>query len=162
MWAYAVGILRDNLHLCLAMSPAGDVLRTRCRNFPGMVACCTIDWFFAWPKEALLAVAEFYLEEVELPSEIRAPIQEMITTIHLSVTETYSPEFEQKFKRRNFATPKNYLDFLKGYVFQLDSNRTRVDAMSTRLGGGLEKLMAAKEQVAVMSKELAEKKIIVD
>ena len=34
--------------------------------------------------------------------------------------------------------------------------------MSTRLSGGLKKLITAAEQVAVMSTELAEKKIIVD
>jgi dynein heavy chain len=42
MWGYVVNTLKDNLHLVLAMSPAGEVLRTRCRNFPGMVSCCTI------------------------------------------------------------------------------------------------------------------------
>eukprot|EP00438_Fugacium_kawagutii_P021974 Skav217002 [mRNA] locus=scaffold1803:60421:72656:+ [translate_table: standard] len=36
-------VIRDNLHLVLAMSPAGSQLRTRCRNFPGMVAGCTIE-----------------------------------------------------------------------------------------------------------------------
>jgi dynein heavy chain len=49
------------------MSPAGDTLRIRCRNFPGLVSSSSINWFFPWPEEALLAVAKVKLEEVILP-----------------------------------------------------------------------------------------------
>ena len=31
--------------------------RRRCRMFPSLVSCCTIDWFVDWPQEALLSVA---------------------------------------------------------------------------------------------------------
>lgn len=50
------------------MSPAGETLRRRCRNFPGLVNNTVIDWFFPWPQEALKAVAERLLEEDDLPS----------------------------------------------------------------------------------------------
>eukprot|EP00971_Amphidinium_carterae_P302169 6003583-Amphidinium_carterae.1 len=50
--------------------------------------------------------------EVQLPPENRAGINEMMAYAHLSVTGFYSNEFELKYKRRNFATPKNYLDKL--------------------------------------------------
>lgn len=36
------------------MSPVGETLRIRTRKFPSMINCCTLDWFSAWPKEALL------------------------------------------------------------------------------------------------------------
>jgi len=48
---------RANLHLVLCMSPVGDALRTRCRNFPSLINCTTIDWYLPWPKDALLDVA---------------------------------------------------------------------------------------------------------
>ncbi|CAE7170359.1 DHC1, partial [Symbiodinium pilosum] len=115
MWAYACGVIRDNLHLVLAMSPAGSQLRTRCRNFPGMVAGCTIDWFFSWPQQALLAVAEHFLASVTGIDDFRSSITDCMSYVHLSVTQEYSPQFEVKYKRRNFATPKNYLDFLANY-----------------------------------------------
>eukprot|EP00930_Biecheleria_cincta_P003159 TRINITY_DN104093_c0_g1_i1.p1 TRINITY_DN104093_c0_g1~~TRINITY_DN104093_c0_g1_i1.p1 ORF type:complete len:2548 (+),score=550.26 TRINITY_DN104093_c0_g1_i1:162-7646(+) len=162
MWAYACGVLRDNLHLVLAMSPAGSQLRTRCRNFPGMVAGCTIDWFFSWPQQALLAVATHILSNVTGIDDSREQINETMGYIHLSVTERYSPEFEAKYKRRNFATPKNYLDFLANYMKFLDDNRANLDNLSGRLGGGLDKLVQAAVQVTEMSKELEEKKAIVD
>ena len=36
IWQYFVSKCANNLHLVLAMSPVGDTLRTRCRNFPGL------------------------------------------------------------------------------------------------------------------------------
>jgi len=37
--------------------------------FPAIVNCTTIDWFSEWPQDALLEVAEKYLQEVSLGSE---------------------------------------------------------------------------------------------
>jgi hypothetical protein len=34
-WAAYSARCRANLHVVLAMSPVGELLRTRCRNFPG-------------------------------------------------------------------------------------------------------------------------------
>ena len=84
-WAYFVKRARENLHIILAMSPAGETLRMRCRNFPGLVSNTTIDWFFPWPLEALTDVAKHFLEEVELPAECREAVTDHITSVHLGV-----------------------------------------------------------------------------
>jgi dynein heavy chain, axonemal len=90
-----------------------------------MVSCCTIDWFFEWPQEALTAVATYLTSTIELPEEndCRGSVVRIISELHQSVTNTYSPEFEAIYKRKNFATPKNYLDFLANYDEFLGNNR---------------------------------------
>lgn len=65
-WNYFVNRARENLHVMLAMSPAGETLKVRCRSFPGLVSCSNIDWFFPWPKDALSAVATNFIEKVDL------------------------------------------------------------------------------------------------
>jgi dynein heavy chain len=45
-----VSRVRNNLHIALCMSPVGDTLRVRCRKFPSLVNCCTLDWFSRWPE----------------------------------------------------------------------------------------------------------------
>lgn len=53
------------MHVVLSMSPIGDALRVRCRKFPALVNCCTINWFFPWPEEALINVAINILDRHE-------------------------------------------------------------------------------------------------
>lgn len=36
IWQYFINKCSNNLHIVMAMSPVGDTLRTRCRNFPGI------------------------------------------------------------------------------------------------------------------------------
>ena len=45
------------------MSPIGAGFRNRCRMFPSLVNCCTIDWFNAWPADALFSVAQRLLSD---------------------------------------------------------------------------------------------------
>jgi dynein heavy chain len=67
IWQYFITKCSNNLHIVLAMSPVGDTLRTRCRNFPGLVNNAIIDWFMPWPEQALFAVATSFLsKEVKL------------------------------------------------------------------------------------------------
>jgi len=141
------------MHVVLAMSPAGDTLRIRCRNFPGLVSNAQIDWFFPWPEEALISVAKFYLKDEDLPEELREPITSHVVMVHLSVQD-YSRDFELQLKRRNFNTPKNYLDFLNNYRHLLGTNRTKYDAMVLRYQNGLKKLAEASSQVKELSAEL--------
>ena len=84
-WGFFVSKARDNLHIILAMSPAGAQLRVRCRNFPGLVSSSSIDWFFPWPEDALTAVANYFLINEALDDDLRTPITDHIVMVHLSV-----------------------------------------------------------------------------
>ena len=96
------------------MSPVGDQLRIRCRNFPSLVNCCTLDWFDNWPQEALRTVSEQFLTANEMithNTELRQGILEMFPKVHGSVQELADKFYEEQ-KRRVYITPKTYLDAL--------------------------------------------------
>jgi dynein heavy chain len=59
---------RKNFHLALCFSPVGDAFRIRARMFPGIINCTTLDYFFDWPRDALINVAQRFLGEIEFPS----------------------------------------------------------------------------------------------
>jgi dynein heavy chain, axonemal len=74
--------VRDNLHIVLTMSPVGDAFRARCRQFPSLINCTTIDWFTEWPEEALLSVARKFLAAVNLgDDEVRAAVATMCVQV---------------------------------------------------------------------------------
>jgi dynein heavy chain, axonemal len=160
-WTYFINKARDNLHIVLSMSPAGNALRIRCRNFPGLVNCSSIDMYFTWPEDALSSVANYFLKTKDLPDETRPSIEQLIVKVHLSIFD-YSKEFERKMKRKNHATPKNFLDYINTYVNMLYKMRKDIDRNVNRLETGLVKLRDASARVDDMSKELAVKKVEVD
>ena len=84
-------------------------------------------------------MADFYLKDVELPQEHRPELINHIVYVHLSVQE-YSREFDEKLKRKNFATPKNYLDFLKTYYVSLEKHTKEFNVLVNRYANGLAKL----------------------
>ena len=43
--------------------------RNRIRMYPALVNCTTIDWFSEWPYDALLEVADKYLDAIEMANE---------------------------------------------------------------------------------------------
>lgn len=114
-WNYFVAKARENLHIVLAMSPAGDTLRLRCRNFPGLISNTSVDWFFSWPEDALTAVADNFLESIDIEPDFKIKVTEHIVGVHLSV-QKFSQDFKNIYKRMNYSTPKNYLDFIQNYI----------------------------------------------
>ena len=107
--------VKQNIHMVIAMSPLGEVFRTRLRKFPSLVNCCTIDWFTNWPSEALINVAKGFVADGELNLERdEEPCIEMFKTIHQSVEEKVV-EFREVYRRISYVTPTSYLELLSMY-----------------------------------------------
>ena len=83
VWAYFLKTSSENLHVVLCMSPAGEALRNRCRNFPGLIGSTYIDWVFPWPQQALTAVAQLFLTEHKLVSFIGSDLNLGFTSLIL-------------------------------------------------------------------------------
>ncbi|BFZ18669.1 hypothetical protein BsWGS_21707 [Bradybaena similaris] len=162
IWQYFINKCANNLHIVLAMSPVGDMLRTRCRNFPGMVNNASIDWFFPWPEQALYAVASVFIspENPLIPVTKREEIVTHIVMVHQSIG-VYSIKFLQRLRRNNYVTPKNYLDFINTYLKLLNDQDKFILAQCERLQGGLQKIADASEMLVVLNEKLAVQKVAV-
>ena len=78
--------VRQNLHVVLALSPAGGRFRQRCRMNPALINCCTIDWYDEWDKEAMLSVADVFFENAEFIADKDTDMQ-VITSLLLSYSQ---------------------------------------------------------------------------
>ena len=86
LWEFFIQRVRSLLHLCICMSPVGDKMRNRCRKFPALTSCTSINWFFNWPEQALVSVAMRFLGDVEMEKdEIRQFCAQHMSFVHESV-----------------------------------------------------------------------------
>ena len=146
--------VRDNLHIVLCMSPVGEAFRARCRQFPSLINCCTIDWYSQWPEDALLSVSEQYLANVKLESEeINKAVARACVDVHLSITKA-NELFYSELRRKYYITPKSYLDLINMYVQLLAEKREEYSVSRDRLVNGLNKLTQTNEVVDTMKEEL--------
>ncbi|XP_047226085.1 dynein axonemal heavy chain 7 isoform X2 [Girardinichthys multiradiatus] len=144
---------RTQLHVVLAMSPIGDAFRDRLRRFPALINCCTINWFQTWPEDALQAVADRFLEDVEMTNQTREGCIHMCKSFHTSTIEL-SARFLLELQRHNYVTPTSYLELISTFKALLSTKRAEVMKLKHRYEVGLEKLQSAADQVATMQIEL--------
>ena len=155
LWAYFVSRCRRKLHVVLCLSPAGEAFRERLRQFPSLVNCCTIDWFKAWPEDALEAVAGKILRESVdgISPEAASALTSVCGIMHSSVAEL-SERYYARTGRKNYVTPTSYLELLSTFASLVGKRREETMRLKRRYEVGLEKLASSAEQVAGMQSEL--------
>nr|XP_028557519.1 dynein heavy chain 2, axonemal isoform X1 [Podarcis muralis]XP_028557522.1 dynein heavy chain 2, axonemal isoform X1 [Podarcis muralis] len=162
LFAFLIERVRNNLHVVLCLSPVGDPFRNWIRQYPALVNCTTIDWFSEWPKDALLEVAEKYLEGVDLGTVEKGSLDTMqkrvariFVTMHWSVAR-YSQKMLLELRRHNYVTPTNYLELVSGYKKLLAEKRKELSDQANKLHNGLFKIDETRKKVEVMTLELEE------
>ncbi|RZF48033.1 hypothetical protein LSTR_LSTR002099 [Laodelphax striatellus] len=151
---YFISRVRSKLHLVITMSPIGEDFRRRCRMFPSLVNCCTIDWFVNWPEEALISVAVDALQPLNDETLIGS-MSTMCYTIHSSV-EKMTVRFYNEMRRHYYVTPSSYLELIKLYLALLQKKREEKRKMRERIQNGLQKLYETNELVVKMQHQIKE------
>ncbi|GBG32973.1 Dynein heavy chain 2, axonemal [Hondaea fermentalgiana] len=166
LWEFFIERTRTNLHIILCMSPVGDGFRNRCRMYPALVNCTTIDYFHPWPADALTEVAARFLADSKLGHGekeevvLKRRIGRVFAFTHESVTKA-SEKMLLELKRHNYVTPTNYLELVKSYRELVEEKLREIGENRAKLSGGLTKLEEGKTQVEEMSVELEAKKVVV-
>ncbi|XP_064233927.1 dynein axonemal heavy chain 6 isoform X4 [Aotus nancymaae] len=141
VFQYFISRVRQKLHIVLCMSPVGETFRSRCRMFPSLVNCCTIDWFVQWPREALLSVSKTFFSQVDAGNEERKEkLSLMCVNIHLSVS-SMAERYYNELRRRYYTTPTSYLELINLYQSMLSEKRRQIISARDRVKNGLTKLL---------------------
>jgi dynein heavy chain len=160
LWKFFIDRVKDNLHVVLCFSPVGEKFRQRALKFPGLISGCTMDWFTRWPNEALRAVADKFLNTMDIvcSDAVKKEVVNHMAFVQDLVNDTCVNYFTQ-FRRRTHVTPKSYLSFLGSYKGMYADKRQSVGQMADRMNMGLEKLIEAGKSVAVLQEELVVKEV---
>uniref|UniRef100_K7FYG4 Dynein axonemal heavy chain 6 n=1 Tax=Pelodiscus sinensis TaxID=13735 RepID=K7FYG4_PELSI len=155
VFQYFISRVRQKLHIVLCMSPVGEAFRARCRMFPSLVNCCTIDWFVQWPREALLSVSRTFFLNVDLGSDaLKEKVSVMCVDIHMSVTEM-ADRYYAELRRRYYTTPTSYLELINLYLSMLGEKRKQLVSARDRVKNGLSKLLETNVLVDKMKLDLS-------
>jgi len=148
--------VRNNLHLCLCMSPVGDTLASRARKFPGIINCTTVDWFLAWPTEGLHNVSEKFISDFQMATDTHGKnaLMSHMANVH-SIVQSTTLEYFDKYRRNVYVTPKSYLSFLKSYQLLYAEKFGEINSLADKINNGLLKLREAQEDVSNMKVTLA-------
>ncbi|RYH32012.1 hypothetical protein EON65_01475, partial [archaeon] len=160
MMDFFIGKVRTNLHMILCFSPVGEGFRNRVRKFPGIINCTMIDWFLEWPREALVSVAQRFLDDLEMGGDrpdIKDNIAYHIAEVHTSVGAASADYFKRE-KRYNYTTPKSFLELVAFYKSLLREQRNDLHGNIKRLDTGLLTLQRTNQDVEKLQEFLKEKK----
>jgi len=104
-----------------------------------------IDFFHAWPAEALNSVAMRYLQETEFTSdELRRAVAQDMADVHMSIKDA-AKMFLEVERRYVFTTPKSFLEFKDYYNKLLNEKRLFIKNKIDRLEKGLDIISSTNE-----------------
>jgi len=117
--------------------------------FSALINCTSIDWFHEWPEDALVGVAQRFLNEVTiLPSEeIRESLAKHMAFVHGSIGEA-NIRMRIQQRRNNYTTPTSFLELIKFYTTLLEDKTSKIVDIIERLSNGLNIMNSTTEKVA--------------
>lgn len=65
--------------------------------------------------------------------------------VHKTVRD-YTIDFQTKLRRRNYVTPKHYLDFINTYLNLLVETKDYINSQCDRLSGGILKIIFLRDK----------------
>ena len=113
-----------------------------CVSSPALVNCCTIDWFSAWPTDALQSVALRFLSDIpdlDADDETINGLVAVCQHIHSSV-DANSEKFKAELSRHNYVTPTSYLELLGIFQKLISMKKMELNTARNRTKTGLDKV----------------------
>jgi dynein heavy chain len=140
--------------MSLCFSPVGDAFRNRAKKFPALINSTVIDWFYAWPEDALLSVASKFLAEIEMDSdEIREGVEQFMPYSY-KVVNKYSDIILQQERRYVYTTPKSFLELIALFKKMFARVEGEVANNKDKYEVGVVKLTETGEVVSKLEEEL--------
>ncbi|XP_014673733.1 PREDICTED: dynein heavy chain 5, axonemal-like [Priapulus caudatus] len=155
LYGFFLDRVKANLHIVLSFSPVGERFRNWALKFPGLISGCTMDWFQRWPKDALVAMSQHFLDNFSLLSngDTRSSLVAAMAD-YQDLAVDLCQNYFQRFRRQTHVTPKTYLSFLNSYKEVYTNKLEEISTLSARINNGLQKLQEATESVEELSQEL--------
>lgn len=153
LFTFFVNKCKAKLHVILCFSPSGTSFRTKIRLYSSLVNCCTLDWFDAWPEEALEMVAQQFLGTMELEAVVKTAVVKSCQLFHVTARDQ-NERFVRETMYTNYVTSASYMGLLRCFLKLYASKHSELIDEKSRYVRGLDTLLKASESVSGMQIEL--------
>ena len=162
-WDIFIQNIKKNLHITLCMSPVGDNLKKRLRQFPSFTSCCSINWMNEWPEDALRSVTHKSLQESGISSdpEHLQSLQEICVVFHytaLQLANNYKAETRRVFN----ITSSHYLLLLKHIHKLLEFKQGQIIKSCEKYKLGVKKIEDTEVYVEKIKQDLINMKPVLE
>lgn len=79
--------VKRHLHIIIDFSYISNNFKEKVKIYPSIVNCCTVDWFFPWPEDALTSIATYYLSNINIDKKTKNSSIEILKNMHFSTIE---------------------------------------------------------------------------
>ncbi|XP_041927364.1 dynein heavy chain 6, axonemal-like isoform X2 [Alosa sapidissima] len=153
-YAHFIQQVRQRLHICLALSPAGPRLRQFCWAYPALLGCCNIDWYSPWSRESLLQVAKSTYNDFNHPGwGLQDKVAHACVDMHYSVSQI-AEQYWQETRRPYYVVPSIFSEYMSTFTKMFYSREEELYSIRNRYTNGLTILSEATSLVTVMKEEL--------
>lgn len=163
LYPWFIKQVQKNLHIVFTINPANTDFKNRSATSPALFNRCVIDWFGDWSKEALYQVGEAFTRDIHLGAqEMTENHQNFVNCIvrnHNIVVEA-STKLEKATGRKNFITPRHYLDYIHQFRNLFFEKRQEVQDQQLHMNIGLKNLTETEQEVSRLQIELREKEVV--
>jgi dynein heavy chain len=160
IYKHYIDRIRENLHIVLCMSPIGETLRVRCRQFPALVDCCTIDWYNPWPDEALYEVAVSIAQEIpDIDQDEVQPVCRVFQAFHIDAINM-AADYAKYTGRKIYITPKTMLDLVSLFELLISQKNRETTKIVNVFKKGSTRLAEAKVLIAELEENINKMKPI--
>lgn len=153
---FFVGIVREQLHVVVCMSPANKFYREILINYPSLINSCTIDYFSQWPDDALVSIAQRFLsaEDFTLLTDAQKESSgKMFREFHYSTMAMADALFAQRHKQI-YIPPVTYIETINVFMATLKKKTLELDANEKMYRGSLERLADSCMEIDKMQKSI--------
>lgn len=140
----------QNLKIAFCMPLSGGTLRNRCRKFPSLINCCSLNYFAPWSNSALKAINSFALANVTgVSNRVKEILAEISGTMHTTV-EDKAIQFLKEQGRYVYVAQNCCLDLIKQYEELMKQKKDEYSENKARYSGALDKIQESRRRTEEM------------
>lgn len=151
-----IGIIREQLHIIICLSPVNKDFRNILRDYPSFVSACTVDWFHHWPDDDLTAISQRFLatDDFDLLTDAQQSSVTSIFKEFFSNAMSLVDEVHINCNQTIYLPPMTYIETINIFKAKLIKQKSELKNKERKYRISIERVIESNVQVTAMQKSI--------